>query len=269
MSSTTSSPLNAQAQSFKSFHIPGSPILLANVHDTTSARLIASLPSCKAIATASFSLALANGTTDENLTLETQVRAVRDIAAAVQETGKPLSVDLQAGYGERLEEAVRAMIEMGVVGINIEDAVEEQGRAILMEECEAVSRVKRAVAEAEKAGVPDFVVNARSDSFLRGGTLDEAIRRGKLYLEAGATCVYILGGGPGGLSREQVKTAVEALDGKVNVGLRLPGPGVPETALTSKDLAELGVARVSVGPQVYLKAVEAMRGAAEMVLRKL
>ena len=254
---------NAQAQSFKALHIPGQPLLLANVHDATSARAVSTLPSCKALATASFSIALVNGTDDANLDLDTYLKAVRDIAAVAHNTGKPLSVDLQDGYGERLEEAVRGMIALGVVGINLEDS--DQKSKAVMGEAEAIQRIKLALATAAEAGVPDFVVNARSDTFLRNGTLDEAIRRGKLYLDAGATSVYILGGGPGGLTSEEVKKMVDGLQGRVNVGVRLTKAGDSPSVLSSKDVAQLGVSRVSVGPQLYFAAMDAIKAAAGTV----
>lgn len=183
---------NAEAQSFKSLHVPGRPLLLANIHDPSSARTVAALPSCKALATASYSVALSNKTDDDNLDLETQLTAVRDIAVIARQTGKPLTVDLQDGYGERLEEAVRGMIALGVVGINLEDS--DQKTHAILDEVVAVQRIKRALAAAAGVGVPDFVVNARSDSLFRGHPLDEAIRRGKLYLEAGATTVFVVNG---------------------------------------------------------------------------
>jgi len=256
---------NAEAQSFKALHVPGKPLFLANVYDIPSAKAVASLANCKALATASFAVALANGTDDANLTLETQLATVKSIAKIARDAGKPLSVDLQNGYGERLEEGVKAMIALGVVGINLEDS-DDKTQAVMADDI-AVDRIKRALAAAKEAGVPDFVINARSDSWLRGGTLDEAIRKGKLYLEAGATTVFILGGGPNGASKEHVKEMVDELDGRVNIGMRLAiTPGVASTALTSDDLASLGIARVSVGPQMLLAAVEAIKKAAATVL---
>ncbi len=232
------------------------------LHDPRTARAVASLPGCKALATASVSVALANNSDDDNLDLDTQLAAVRDIAVVARETDKPLTVDLQDGYGERLEEAVRGMIALGVVGINLEDS--DQKTHTVMDEAVAVQRIKRALAAAAEVGVPDFVVNARSDSFLRGGALDESIRRGRLYLDAGATTVYILGGSRG-MGREDVKKMVDRLQGRVNIGLVLPKPGASTDTLSSKDLADLGVARVSIGPQLYFAAMDATKKAAAKV----
>jgi 2-methylisocitrate lyase-like PEP mutase family enzyme len=252
-----------EAKHFKSLHVPGQPLLLANVHDVASARAVAALPGCKALATASYSVALANDTDDAHLDLDTYLGVVRDIAAVARSAGKPLTVDLQDGYGDRLEEAVKGIIALGVVGINLEDS--DQKTSAMMDEAQAVQRIKLALAAAAEVGVPDFVVNARSDTFLRNGTLDESIRRGNLYLEAGATVVYIIGGGPGGLTRQDVEKMVTGLQGRVNVGVRLFKPPGAVTVLNSKDVAELGVARVSVGPQLYVAAMEAIKKAATAV----
>jgi 2-methylisocitrate lyase-like PEP mutase family enzyme len=256
--------LNTVAKSFKALHAPGKPLVLANVYDVTSARLVAALPGCKALATASWAVAKVAGTDDEKLGMQAQLALVRDIAAVAREAGKPLTVDFQAGYGDRLEEGIAALVDLGVVGINLEDA--DQATAKVMETDAAVDRVRRALAAAAKAGVPDFVVNARSDTWLRGGTLDESIRRGRLYLDAGATTIYVIGGGsPAGNTADEVRRMVEGLDGKVNIGLRLPKPGAEAVPLSSADLAGLGVARISVGPQIYLAAAEAIKTAAQKV----
>jgi 2-methylisocitrate lyase-like PEP mutase family enzyme len=252
---------NSLAKAFKALHVPGRPLLLTNVHDANSARFIASLAECKAIATASFSVAKTNGTEDAKLDLDTQLKAVHDIAEVAQAFKKPLTVDLQDGYGNRLEEAVKKMIDLGVVGINIEDSdVANQ----MIGEDDAIKRIKRVLATASDAGVPDFVVNARSDTYLRGGTLDEAIRRGKAYIDAGATSIYLLGGGPNGLTRGEVEKMVNGLQGRVNVGLRIPKDGDMNT-LSSKDFGELGISRISIGPQLYMAATEAMKKVANIV----
>ncbi len=255
---------NAEAQSFKALHVPGKPLLLANVHDAASAHLVASMPTCRALATASFSVALANGTEDAKLKLETQLSAVEAIAAVAREHNKPLTVDLQAGYADQLEEAIVKMVELGVVGVNIEDS--DQTTNKIVDEHTAVERIKTAIAAATKAGLPDFVVNARSDTFLKEGNLEEAIQRGKAYLEAGATTVYILGHGARECTREEVERMVRGLDGRLNIAQRLPSPANPQPLLKAQDLIELGVARVSVGPQLYFAAIQAMKAAASAVM---
>ena len=256
---------NTSAKSFKALHVPGNPLLLVNVHDVASARLIAALPQCTALATGSLSVALANGTEDAKLTLETQLEAAARIAAVAREhANKPLTVDLQDGYGSRLEEAVAGVIGLGAVGINLEDSLPSTGE-VVTDADEAADRIRRAAAAATAAGVEDFVINARADSFFRDGDLDEAIRRSKLYLAAGATTAFIIGHQARECTRAEVQRMVAELDGRVNVILRLPLPDRPTPTLTTRDLAELGVSRVSIGPQLYYAAIAGMQSAANLV----
>ncbi|KEF59801.1 uncharacterized protein A1O9_04649 [Exophiala aquamarina CBS 119918] len=90
--------LNSFAQTLKSFHKPGQPFVVANVYDVLSARAVASLPSRKALGTASYSVASANSTPDDDLDLETNLLAIKGIASVAKEFNKPLTVDIQDGY---------------------------------------------------------------------------------------------------------------------------------------------------------------------------
>ena len=250
---------NAVAKAFKALHKSGQPLVLTNVYDILSARAVASLPAAKALATASWAVAKANGLEDDDLDMETNLNTARGIAAVARETSKPLTVDFQDGYGEQLEAGIARLIALGVSGINLEDANKETDK--LYAPAEAASRVKRALAAAAQAGVPDFVVNARCDVLVRGGTLEETIQRGKLYLDAGATTVFVWGGSSRGVSREEVATLVREFDGRLNVSLKLTPEG-----LTVKQLAEIGVARISLGPAIMLRAMAAFKAEAEKVL---
>ncbi len=130
---------------------------------------------------------------------------------------------------------MRAAIAAGAVGANLEDEMRPFRDAVAM--------VETAVAVAEAEGIP-FVLNARTDAFIRAGdddpgtTLAAAIERGKAFLEAGATCVFV----PGKLDTDTIGALVDAL-GRQRLSL-LGFPGTPPPA----ELAALGVARVSYGP---------------------
>jgi 2-methylisocitrate lyase-like PEP mutase family enzyme len=247
------------ASSFKALHKPGEPVVFANVYDILSARAVAKLSASKALATASYAVAQAYGVEDDDLTLETNLSAVRGIAAVAAEYKKPLTVDLQDGYGDRLEEAISAIIKLGVVGINLEDVDKETHKFYPVET--AVSRIQRVLKVAKDQGVPDFVVNARSDVLVHGGKLEEVIERGKRYLEAGATTVFVWGGSKRGVSRQEVQEMVQAFDGRLNVSMRL----TPD-ALNTEQLSEIGVARISVGPALQFKAMDTYAKEAEKVL---
>jgi 2-methylisocitrate lyase-like PEP mutase family enzyme len=251
---------NTLATTLRSLHIPGKPIIITNVYDVVSARAIAALKGTQALATASYAVAAAAGVSDNEMTLETNLAAVRAIAPVAKEYNLPLTIDWQDGYGERLEEGIEKLLDLGVVGINLEDCDNETQKLYSAEE--AVARVKRALAVAEKCRVPDFVVNARTDVLLKGGLIDEAIARGKAYLAAGATTVFVLGGSVrGGITRSEVEQLTRAFDGKLNFGLRI-GPG----HFTVKELADIGVARLSIGPQLQLIGMKAIADEAEKLL---
>ncbi|KAK0622297.1 PEP phosphonomutase-like protein [Immersiella caudata] len=235
--------LNDTALSFKALHKPGNPLILANVYDTSSALALSAHPQCRALATTSYAIAAANGLRDQDLTLDNHVPLLAPIAAVAQKIGKPLTIDLQDGYGDRLEEAIRAVIALGAVGVNLEDSDHVTGEMMGLDT--AVERVKRAAQAAKAEGVPDFV--------------------GKEYLKAGATTVYVFPGPAKNIDDKGVEKAVKELDGMVNFAVRVIGVG-PED-LTSKDLARLGFARISVGPQLYLAAVQALKATTDVVFR--
>jgi 2-methylisocitrate lyase-like PEP mutase family enzyme len=252
---------NTVAKAFKALHVSGKPILLANVYDATSARIVGSLPNAKALATASWAVAAANGTADNKLTLATQLKALRPIAEVAHELGKPLSVDIQDGYEDELENAIKQIIELGAVGINLEDTNHYvEGETALLDVDVAAERVRRVLAVAKKEGVDDFVVNARSDAWWYGKPIEETITRGQRYLEAGATTIFVFS--PKGYKAEEITALVKGFDGKLNVGGQVAPPGQEVKGLGVAKLAELGVARLSLGPQLYLIAEQAIKDAA-------
>lgn len=148
------------ARSLKDLHKPGSPIVLVNVYDVLSAQTVASLPNSSALATASYAVAAAHGTTDENLNVYINLSAIASIAAAAKDANKPLTVDIQDGYGESLEKAIGTLIDLGVVGVNLEDCDKKNQ---LYSPDAAEERIKRALGVVKSKGIHDFVVNARCD----------------------------------------------------------------------------------------------------------
>ncbi|WYZ38494.1 hypothetical protein EsH8_III_000408 [Colletotrichum jinshuiense] len=267
------------AQELKQLHTPAAPIIFANVWDFASLNAILSLNTAeakpvRAIATASWAIAATLGIKDEELTLDQNTAAIEQLAPAVRAAGLPLSVDLQDGYGEHIEKVVASAVRLGAVGANIEDSIPSAGfdkgvgGSLYGAEAQA-ARLKRALSAARGAGCPDFVVNARCDVFRLepyaasddAAALGEAVRRGRAYLEAGATTVFYWGGAGRGLRTSEVEVLVRELGGRVAVKL-----GDRPGSLTTEELAEIGVARISVGPSLYLVAMNAMKDAARRIL---
>jgi 2-methylisocitrate lyase-like PEP mutase family enzyme len=253
---------NDTAKAFKALHKPGDPLVLTNVWDAITARTIAALPQTRALATASYAIAAAAGVPDENLTLEINLHAVQAIATVAKECKLPLTVDFQDGFGDQLEEGVRTVIKLGAVGINLED-FDRQTNALFPTE-KAQERIRIVMKVAEQEGVPDFVVNARTDALFSTPHegLEDAIARGKAYLYAGASNIFIWGGpSRKGWGREDVEKATEALGGKLNVLLKMRPDG-----LSVKKLGEVGVCRISVGPQLMLKMMGVLAEEAGAIL---
>ncbi len=207
-------------------------LVLVNVWDVASARTVAAQPGCQAIATASHSIAATFGYPDgERIPADLMLDMVARIAAAVD---LPVTADLEAGYGD-VATTIHRAIAVGVVGANLEDQM-----------CPlpaAVAAVRAAVKAAEQEGV-SFVLNARTDAYLLAGDRDraeilaDALERGKAFLDAGASCVFV----PGRLDADTIGALVDGLGQRTVSILGLPGTPPPS------ELAALGVARVSYGP---------------------
>ena len=254
-----SSSQNDLAKKLKALHIPGQPLVFANVWDAATATIACCHPQTKALTTASFAFAAVEGVEDDDLTLEQNLAGVQRVANVVKKhPDLPLAADNQDGYD--IDKSIPALIKLGVVGCNLED-LNIKARTLRPKE-EGISRIKRVLAVAAEAGVPDFCVNARTDVLGHGGSIEDAIGRGKAYLAAGATTVYVWGGPKGrGVSGEEVKQLVAGLGGMLNVKMNLR-PGF----LGVEELSSIGVARISVGPELHHAAMKGFRTAMEAAI---
>lgn len=237
-----------KARTLRELHLAPALLQVVNVWDVVSAQVVAAVPGTTAIATASHSIAASHGYADgENIPVELMLDACARIVAAVD---LPVSADLESGYGD-VHATVRRAIGVGVVGANLEDGVAGGLRPL----AEAVHAVEAAVSAGEDEGVP-FVLNARTDAFLRPGEpaeqLAAAVERGRAYLDAGATCVFV----PGRLSADVIGALVQGLGER-----RVSVIGVPGTPLPA-ELEGLGVARISYGPLTQRVALAALQATA-------
>ncbi|NEN78476.1 isocitrate lyase/PEP mutase family protein [Nocardioides zeae] len=238
--------LAATARTLLDLHRAPELLTVVNVWDSISATVVSDLPGTTALATASHSIAASRGYEDgENIPLAEMIEEVRRIVAA---TTLPVSTDLEGGYGDAAE-TVRRAIGVGVVGANVEDQLRPLG--------EAAAQVEAIMRAAAAEGVPDFVLNARTDAFVKGADapLQVALERGRAYLDAGAPVVFV----PGRLDEEQVATLVDAFGPQ-----RLTLIGLPGTPPLAR-LQELGVARVSYGPLSQRVALTALAELVESV----
>lgn len=234
-----------KAQQLSSLYQASEILRVVNVWDVVSAKAIADLPETKALATAGHSIAATYGYPDGQIPRELMIDMIGRIAAA---TELPVSADLDDGYGDS-GETTRLAIGAGIVGANVEDRLKPLA--------ESVAVMEAIVKAGEAEGVP-FVLNARTDAFVRAGdrpqseSITDAIERARAFLDVGAECVFI----PGVLDADVTSQLVEGIGrGKISV-IGLPG------ALTAAEYEALGVARISYGPTTQRVALTALQDVA-------
>ena len=235
---------------FLALHRPGTPLLLPNPWDVGSARLLASR-GFEALATTSGGFAATLGRLDGSVSRE---EANAHSAAIVSATDLPVSADLENGFADdtsSVAETVRLAVEVGLAGCSIEDSSGQTADASIYDVGLAAERVA-AAAEAAHAGPEQLVLTARAENYLHGRRdLDDTIARLVAYQEAGADVLYA----PGVADPGELRALVSSVDKPVNV---LALPTCPPVA----ELAEMGVARISVGGAFAYAALGAVVEAA-------
>ncbi|WP_106178280.1 isocitrate lyase/PEP mutase family protein [Prauserella shujinwangii] len=224
------------AARLRALHVPGSPLVLPNVWDAGSARLVAAA-GFPVVATSSAAVAETLGYSDgEDAPAAEMFAAAARIVRAVP---VPVTVDVEAGYGLDPAELARRVLDTGAVGCNLEDTDPATGRR--RDPAEQADRLAALRAAAGDA----LVINARIDTFLDGGdehaALPEALDRARRYLGAGSDCVY-----PIHVRDPEVIRAFAGAVAPAAVNVTSL-PGMPEPVR----LAELGVARLSLGAGLW------------------
>jgi 2-methylisocitrate lyase-like PEP mutase family enzyme len=228
-----------KAERLRTLHYGGKLLVLPNVWDVASARIVeeAGYP---AVATTSAGIAAALGYEDgQKVSREEMLEVVGRIARAVK---LPVTADMEAGYGttgEAMVETTKALIAAGGVGLNLEDihGPEESSHVPLALQLEKIRAIRET---AESAGVP-LVLNARTDIYLmpigpEETRYERTVERLQAYRKAGADCLFT----PGVSDRNTIEKLVKAVEGPLNILLTPSCPPLNE-------LQQLGVARVSAG----------------------
>ena len=248
-----------RANAFAKLHIKGSPLILYNVWDAGTARAVRDAGAV-AIATGSWSVAAANGYSDgEQIPLDAALANLRRIVASVDLL---VSLDVESGYGRTPAEVAATatkIIEAGAIGINIEDQIIDGDELYSIEE--QAARIAAIREAAKQAGVPLFI-NARTDIYLKlwGKThtdehLAHAVSRANAYAAAGADGFFA----PGLADAGYIGKLCEQSPLPVNIM-------VMDTTPSSKQMASLGVARISYGASPHRRAMLAITEAARAAL---
>ena len=241
-------------------------------HDVISAKLIEKA-GFKAIQVSGFGLAATYlGLPDMAFISFTDVlHFTRNIVDAVD---IPVMADADTGYGNAINamRVTEQFIKAGTAGMNLEDQVfpkrcgHIEGKTVVPME-EMVLKIK-ACAKVRNELDPDFIINARTDAIAVSG-VDEAMRRGNAYIEAGADMIFV----EAPRTVDEIRKAVKGINGLVSINLfdNIEGGKTPLVPL--EELAEMGVARVSIpvgtafaaarGVQNYLEAIKGGRLAPE------
>ncbi len=242
-----------KVEEFRALHVPGEPLILINIWDAGSAKAVARA-GVKAVATGSYGVAGAQGIDDgEHFPLDAALANLERIAAA---TDLPVSVDMEAGYGDTPDDvavSIERVRAAGACGINMEDRM--PGESGLLSSSDYCKRVEAAA----KSGL---FINARCDVFrgqsaeTDGPTLvDEVLKRSLAYADAGASGLFV----PFLSDKKCIASICEKSPLPVNI-LR------SKNGLTHTELAKLGVARISHGHQPWAAAMAWLEVQAKKVL---
>lgn len=231
-----------KAQRLFALHTSGEMLVLPNIWNPIGARVLEK-KGYPAVATASAAISASLGYQDgEQIKRSTLIDLIGRIASSVE---VPVTADIEAGYGDslsELEETARQVIESGVVGVNIEDSLEEGGALRTVDEqCQRIAALRQI---ADRYAV-HLVINARIDSFIstvftREQAMEAAVSRAKAYAAAGADCIYPVGPN----DEASVRMLRERIASPLNI-LATP------TAAPLSTLRQIGVNRVSFGPFIF------------------
>ncbi|MCM0665698.1 isocitrate lyase/PEP mutase family protein [Flavobacterium tyrosinilyticum] len=229
--------MTTRFEEFRKLHYNETPLLLGNVWNVQSALQYEKL-GFKALGTSSAAIASDLGYEDgENMPFEDYFFMIRRIKSAVK---IPLSVDLEAGYGDTVKEIVAnisRLYEIGIVGINIEDSVVINSKREITETESFATKLKAIVENLKKKNI-DMFINVRSDVFLLDlpNKMEESKYRLKQYEKAGIDGVFL----PCITNENDIKEIAAIIKLPLNVMC------MPNLSNFEK-LKELGVKRISMG----------------------
>lgn len=223
---------------FERLHYGDTPLVLPNAWDFTSAAALADV-GFRAVGTTSLGVASISGRTDaDGVALEQTLAAVRLISRVPVH----VTVDAESGFGLDPEDLAHRLIEVGAAGVNLEDGRGDR----LADPGEQADYLRRF-----KAAAPSLFLNARTDTHWLDIGADQTLDRVRRYVDAGADGVFV----PGLTDDHGIEQVVAAAGVPVNLLAQRP----------VRELADLGVRRISTGSLLFRVAVGATVAAAEAI----
>jgi len=227
----------------KSLHQQAEPLIICNVWDVASAKA-AEQNGFKVIGTSSAAIACMLGYADgEFMPFNELLFIVKRITAC---SNAPLTVDIEAGFSDDAQTTanyIKALAEVGVVGINIEDSKvnKTNGERVLVNEKHFAKYLLAITTQLEQDNISLFI-NVRTDTFLLGveDATKESQKRAKLYQDAGADGLFV----PCIVEAAAIKAVVDSTILPVNVMC------MPDLADFST-LKSLGIKRISMGNFIF------------------
>jgi 2-methylisocitrate lyase-like PEP mutase family enzyme len=231
--------------------------VLPNPWDLGSARLLERL-GFSALATTSSGFAWSRGQADNHVTLDDVLLHLREMAEAVD---VPVNADFEGGFAVEPSDVAKNVLlasDTGIAGLSIEDSTGDINKPLFEFKLalERVQAARRALNESD-TGV---LLTARTEGFIVGRPdLDETIRRLTAFADAGADCLYA----PGIRGMDQIAEVVKAVAPKPVNFLNMTALG-----FTVKELADMGVRRISVGGTLARVAMDAFVRAATEIAKE-
>ena len=228
---------------FRGLHFQPEPVLVCNVWDVSSA-IIAEKAGYKCIGTSSAAISRMLGYSDGE---EMSFSELRDLVVKIKNrTIIPLTVDIEAGYGnttQEIYENIKKLEEIGVVGINIEDSVVVGEKRVLKDPNEMASTISDLKSLLNSSDISMFL-NIRTDAYLvkNSAPLEETKRRISLYQNAGADGIFV--------PFLEEKEDIQILTGFTNLPLNVMCTQQLPDFIT---LSQLGIKRISMGNYAYSK----------------
>ncbi|MEY7149934.1 isocitrate lyase/phosphoenolpyruvate mutase family protein [Enterobacter cloacae] len=225
---------------FAELHNQHEPLLIANVWDAASA-VAAQEAGYQALGTSSAAIASTLGYEDgQGMPFDALFYMVTRIQAVSK---LPLSVDMEAGYGDSAEEItanLRRLAQAGVAGVNLEDSRVINGVRQLDHASDFTCTLR--TCDALRSENHSLFLNIRTDTYLLGhvDALHETILRGQSYKAAGADGLFV----PCLTSEKDISLIAEATALPLNV---MCMPDLPSFGR----LKLAGVSRISMGNFVH------------------